>query len=134
MQRLIHIRLRHRDIIFKPARHRHIKLMHHTQNGIALVYRIYNYAHGEQIVYFVYGFILSIHFSEYAVNALCPARNLKFYVHFAKFFGNCFDYIRNVLLAFRFFLLYAFRNFIIRNAVKVAERQIFKFAFNCRNT
>ncbi len=61
MKGLVHIRLRHRDIIFKPSRDRLIHLMDNAERRIAVHHRIHDDAHRKQVIDLINGLILVFH-------------------------------------------------------------------------
>ena len=61
MQRLVHIRLRHSNIILETSRNRRIHLMDHTQRRITVFYRFYYDTHSKQIIDLVNRLILIHH-------------------------------------------------------------------------
>ena len=77
-KRLIHIRLWHRNIIFKSARHRLPTCMNDSKNCIAIFNTIHNDPYRKQIINFTKLFILQRHFSINAINMFWSARNLSF--------------------------------------------------------
>ena len=62
MKRLIHIRLRHGNIVLETTRYRLIHLMYNTECRIAVLNRIHHNAYGKQIIDLVYGLVLVNHF------------------------------------------------------------------------
>ena len=58
MQRLVHIRLRHRDIIFKTAGDRFVHLVDHTQSRVTVFYGVHDDADREDIVDLVQRLVL----------------------------------------------------------------------------
>ena len=67
---LVHICLWHGDIVLKPARHRFIHLMDHTERCIAVLDRINDDAHREQVVDLVDRLSLILHLFIYAKEML----------------------------------------------------------------
>ena len=61
MQRLVHIRFRHGDIVFESPRNRCVHLMDHTQRRITVFDRIYDNAYGKQIIHLIQRLILIDH-------------------------------------------------------------------------
>ena len=76
VQRLIHIRLWHSNIILKPSGHGGIRRMHNPQNGIAILHAVHQRTDSEQIINLVKGFILVHHLLINAEKVLCSAVNL----------------------------------------------------------
>ena len=58
VQGLIHIRLRHRDIIFKTAGDRFVHLVDHTQSCVTVFYGVHDDADREDIVDLVQRLVL----------------------------------------------------------------------------
>ncbi|MPM56589.1 hypothetical protein SDC9_103398 [bioreactor metagenome] len=73
MQRLIHIRLRHGDIVFEPTRHRFPFCMNSTQNGITVFDGMDDDADSQKIIDFRELFLLVLHFPINGVDMLRPA-------------------------------------------------------------
>ena len=76
MKRLVHVRLRHRDIILKTARDRLVHLVNHTKRRIAVLDGIHDDADGEQIIDLVERFILIHHLLINAEKMLRASLNL----------------------------------------------------------
>ena len=78
MKRLVHIRLRHCDVILESSRDRLIHLMDHTQRRIAVLYCVHQDADGKKIIDLVDGLVLVHHFFVNAEEVLDPSGNLGF--------------------------------------------------------
>ena len=76
VQRLIHIRLRHSNVVLETSRDRFIHLMYDPQGRITVFHCIYNDPHREQIIDLVQGLILIYHFFVNAEEVLDPAVDL----------------------------------------------------------
>ena len=126
MQGLIHIWLRHRDIILEPHRHGGVHLVHHSEHRIAVLYRIDYDAHRKQVIKFVNGLALRVHLSEYTVEMLCPAHYGALYMHLVKLFAEYIHYIRYILVTRALFLIYALAYLLIRHRVEIFQRKILK--------
>ena len=61
VERLVHILLRHRNIVFEPTRNRFVHLMDDTQRRIAVLDRIHNNADCKQIIDLIDGLALVDH-------------------------------------------------------------------------
>ena len=61
MQRLVHVRLRHRDVVLEAARNRGIHLMNHAERRIAVPHRFHDDTDRKQIIDLVDGLILVHH-------------------------------------------------------------------------
>ncbi|MNI27725.1 hypothetical protein D3C73_814740 [compost metagenome] len=73
MQRLIHVGLRHSNIILESARHRFPQCMDDAQGCIAVFNIIYNNTNRKQIVNLVKLLVLRCHLLIHAVNMLWPS-------------------------------------------------------------
>ena len=73
MERLVHIWLRHGDIVFKTTRYRLIHLVDDAKSRIAVLHRFYHDAHGKKIVNLIQGLVLLDHLFIYAEEMLHPA-------------------------------------------------------------
>ena len=76
VQRLVHIRLRHGNIVLEPARDRLVQLMDNTQGSVTVLYRIYNDAHCKQIINLIQRLVLVDHLSVDAEEMLHASVNL----------------------------------------------------------
>ena len=70
MQRLVHIRLRHGNVIFKPSRDGGIHLVDHAKRSITVFHRINNDAHCKQIVHLIQCLVLVNHLFIYTEEML----------------------------------------------------------------
>ena len=70
MQGLVHIRLRHCNIVFKPSRNRCPFGVNQSQHGIAIFYCIYDDTNGNQVKNFIQLFMLKCHLLIDAVQML----------------------------------------------------------------
>ncbi|MNZ90934.1 hypothetical protein D3C78_1099050 [compost metagenome] len=87
MQRLVHIRLRHRNIVLEPARHRLPQRMNNTQRRIAILNVINNDPDSKQIVNLTELLIPLRHFFVNAVQMLRPSGYISLNAHFFKLLG-----------------------------------------------
>ena len=78
MQGLVHIRLRHGDIILEPSGDGLIQLMDHAQSRVAVLHRVHDDPHREQIVDLIQGLILVHHLLIDAEEMLHPPVYLGF--------------------------------------------------------
>ena len=61
MQRLVHVRLRHRDVILEAARNRSVHLMNYTERRITVPHRLHDDTDRKQIIDLIDGLILVHH-------------------------------------------------------------------------
>ena len=94
MQRLVHIRLWHSDIILKSARNRCIHLVDHTQCRITVLDGIYYNTYSKQVINLVNCFILIHHFLIDTEEMLYPSVNIRINIRIL----NMIRYFLNNLL------------------------------------
>ena len=73
MQRLVEIRPRHGDEVLDAARHRTPQIMNDAENGVAILHRVGDHAHGVEVVHLVNADLLALQFFVDAVQALDAA-------------------------------------------------------------
>ena len=78
MKRLIHIGLRHGDIILEPARDGLVHLVDNAQGAVAVFHRIHKDTHGKKVVDLIDGLVLIDHLFVYAEKMLDPSVHLGF--------------------------------------------------------
>ena len=76
MQRLVHVRLRHGNVIFKPSRNRGIHLVDHAERSIAVLHRVHDDAHRKQVIHLVQRLVLVHHLLVDTEEMLHPSVNL----------------------------------------------------------
>ena len=134
MERLVHIGLRHGDVVLEPAWDRLIKLVDHAQGRVAVLDGIHDDPHREQVVDLIQSLVLVHHLFINTEEMLRPAFYLGFnpcffhvglyFVHdlFYKSFPRVFaqgDLFRQVVIGFRF---------------QIFQRKIVQFHFDLGNT
>ena len=77
MKGLVHIWLRHGDVILEPAGDRFIHFMNDTQRRIAVLDRVHDNPHCKQIVYLIQGLILVHHFLINAEEMFDPPGHIR---------------------------------------------------------
>ena len=133
MQRLVPIRLRHSDIIFKTAGNRLIHFMDNAQCPITVLHRIHYNTYGKQIINLVNGFILVLHFLIDTEKMLHPAVNLGLY---ACIFNMLAHFVYNILdVSFPFALTDSnfIHQIVIHFRLQIFQRQIIQFHFYLGN-
>ena len=76
MQRLVHVRLRHRDIILEPSRNRFILFMHDSKCRITILDGVHNNPDSEQIIDLIDRLVLILHLLINREEMFCTSRNL----------------------------------------------------------
>ena len=107
MYRLIHIRLRHRDIVFEAPRYRHPPVMDEPQRRITVFDAAYEYSYGKDIEYLIDLFVLHLHFAVDAVEMLSPALYFVLYAGFIKLGRDLSCKGLEVFIVFDLFLGYS---------------------------
>ena len=91
MQGLIHIGLRHGDIILETSRNRLVHFMNDTECRITVLHGIYNNTHGKNVVNLVECLILVDHLSVNGEEVLDTSVNLCFNARIADVHADFFD-------------------------------------------
>ena len=73
VKRLVHVLLRHGNIVLETARYRLILLMYDTKHCVAVRYGIHQNSDGKEVIYLVYSLVLIDHLLIYTEEMLCPA-------------------------------------------------------------
>ena len=73
VKRLVHVLLRHGNIVLESARYRLILLMYDTKHCVAVRYGIHQNPDGKEVIYLVYRLVLIDHLLIYTEEMLCPA-------------------------------------------------------------
>ena len=108
VQGLIHICLRHGDIILKTPRDRLIHLVDHAKCRIAILYAVHNNTNRKQIVNLIYGLILVLHLFINTEEMLYTTVNLRLN---PCIFDMIADLVHDILNVF-FTDTFAYRNLI----------------------
>ena len=126
MQRLIHVRLRHGDIILEAVGHLLPERVHHAQHGIAVLHRIHQHANGDQIKNLLKRLVLEHHLAVYAVKMLRPAVNFVVNVHLLELVAQGVDHRADVFLALGALHADLDNQVLISLRVEIAQAQILK--------
>ena len=126
MQRLIHVRLRHGDIILEAVGHLLPECVHHAQYGIAVLHRIHQHTNGDQIKNLLKRLVLEHHLAVYAVKMLRPTVNFIVNVHLLELVAQSVDHRSDVFLAFGALHADLDNQVLISFRIKVAQAQIFE--------
>ena len=84
MERLIHVRLRHSDIIFETSRHRLVLGVDDSEHGITITNRIDDNADRHQIVNFIELFFMLHHLVIDRIDVLRSTVHVGIDMHFLK--------------------------------------------------
>ena len=77
MQRTVHVRFRHGDVVLEAAGNRLPDGMDDAEGGIAVVDRIHDHAHSDQVINVLHDAVLPLYFFEDAVQMLRPPVDLR---------------------------------------------------------
>ena len=91
VQRLIHVWLRHGDVVLEPAGNRLPHGVDDAQNGVAVLDSVDDDPDRYQVKDLIYLLILELHLPVYTVKMLCSAVNIVMKVHIVKRFLYLFD-------------------------------------------
>ena len=103
MQGLVHIGLRHSDIVLKSSRYRFIQLMNHTESRITVYQGVHYNPYSKKIVYLLKVFILINHLLIYGKKVFYSSADLCLYTGFFKVLLYMHDYVTHKLLSLLFF-------------------------------
>ena len=134
MQRLVHIRLRHGNVIFEPARDGGIHLMDHAERGITVFHRINDDAYREQIVHLIQRLVLVHHFLIYTEEMLHTSVNFCLDVGILHMLRHFRDDLLDELFPLRLTLVQVFHELIVNIRLPVFQRQIVEFCLDLGNT
>src|SRR5271163_421184 len=128
VQRLVEVRARHCDIVLEASGDRPPDLVDDAERGVAILHRVGDHAHGQQIVNLVEIALLLLHFLMHRVEALDARLNFSGNATFDHFFANGFldfgeEFVEGVLLIGDFFL-----QLKKRVGLEIAEGEVFEFA------
>ena len=73
VKRLVHVLLRHGDIVLEAPRYRLVLLMYDTKHCVAVRYGIHQNPDGKKVIYLVNRLVLIDHLLIYTKEMLCPA-------------------------------------------------------------
>ena len=126
VQRLIHVRLRHGDIILEAVGHLLPERVHHAQHGIAVLHRIHQHANGDQIKNLLKRLVLEHHLAVYAVKMLRPAVDFIVNVHLLELVAQGVDHRADVFLALGALHADLDNQVLISLRVEIAQAQVLK--------
>ena len=134
MQRLVHIRLWHGDIILKSARDRFVHFVDHTKCRITVLDRIHDNTDSKKIVDLIERFALIFHL---LIDGIKVFRSAEYFPFYTVFFHKRFDLLHDVrheLTAFGKFFVDMNEQIMIRFGIDIFQAKIFEFALHVRNT
>ena len=134
MQRLIHVRLRHRNIIFKTSRNRFVHLMYHTECRITVFDRIYDDTHCKKIIDLIERFVLVYHLFVNAEEMFDTAVDLCFDTRFFDMGTHFCDNTVHKFLAFCFTQSDLFYQVIINFRLQIFQRKVIQLYLDLGNT
>ena len=130
MQRLIHVDLRHCDIILEPAGHGLKNGVNYTQNPVAVLYGIHNHPQCGKIINLIDAHIMRLHFFVDAVKVLGTAVYICVDSRLDQLRTDDINNLCDILFPFCAFLIYAVMNCIIGIGIKITQRSILQLPFD----
>ena len=127
MQRLVHIGLRHRDIILKPPRNGTVHLMNNTKRGITVFDGIDNDPNGKQIKDLIQRLILADHLLIDAEKVLRPAFDLRLDLRLFDLLPHFFYQLTDIFIPDIFPKGNLSHKIIIRFRFQIFQRKIVQF-------
>ena len=134
MQGLIHVRLRHGDIVLKPSGNGLIHLMDYAQSRITISYRIHNDPNGKQVIDLIQRLSLIYHLLIDTEKMLCPPVNAGFNSCIINMLAHFLHQLLNILLPYTLTNRHLFHQIIVGFRMKIFQRQVIQFNFNLGNT
>ena len=134
VERLVHVRLRHGDVILKTSRDRGVHLMDHTQRRVAVLYRVHDDPHGEQVVHLVQRLVLVHHLLIYTEEMLHPAVDLRLDVCILHMLCNFRHDLLDELLALGLPLVQVLHQLIVDIRLPVFKREVIELRLDLRYT
>ncbi|MNC30052.1 hypothetical protein D3C75_783240 [compost metagenome] len=133
VQRLVHVRFGHGNIILETARHRLPKSMNNPECGITILNIVDDNADGKQIINFIELLVLGVHLVIDTVNMLRTPGQIPFDPHFVQFGTDAADHAVDELFPFRPLLVDQVGNAVILLRVQITEGNILHLPFNRGN-
>ena len=134
MQRLVHICLRHCDIIFKTSRYRCIHLMDNSKRRITVFYRIYDNTDCKQIIDLIHRLILIHHLLINAEEMLHTSVHFCINVRILHMRGNLIHDLLDKFFPFRFSCIDLLYQIVKNLRLGIFERQVIKLCLDLGNT
>ena len=134
MQRLIHIWLRHGNVILESSRDRFIHLMDHTECRITVFDCIYKNANCKQIVNLIDRLVLVDHFFIYTKEMFDTSINLSFDCSFIHMLLDLFDNVIYKFLPLALTQGYFIDKIIVYIWLQIFQGEIIQFDFDLGNT
>ena len=134
MQRLVHVRLRHRDVVLEAARNRSVHLMDYAERRIAVPHRFHDDTDRKQIIDLVDGLILVHHLTVDGEEVLHTAADLGIDARLLDMLRDLRDNVSDP--GFSGFLLQVDlrREIIVDIRLEVLQRQIIHLDFDLTDT
>ena len=133
MQRLIHVRLGHGDVILEAVGNLLPEGMHDTQHGIAVLHAVHKHAQRDQIVDLLKGLMLQNHLAIDAVKMLRTAVNLKFNAHLGNLVAQRLHEDLDIFLALRALHADLGDQVLIALRIQIAQAQVFQLLLDLVN-
>ena len=134
MQRLVHIWLRHGNVIFKSAWDWLIHLVDDTKSCITVLDCIYQNTDSEQIINLIDCLVLINHLLINTEKVLDSSVNLRLDGRFIHMLFDLLDNIIDKFLSFTLTKCYFINQIIIYIRLEIFKRKVIQFYFNFGNT
>ena len=134
VQRLVHVLLRHRDIVLEASRNRLVGLMHDSEGRVAVAHRIDDDADRKEIIDLIEGLVLVHHLFVDREIVLDPSVDLSLNPCFLDLLSDDVDEPRDKLLALRLPLVDLLHEVRVDIRLPIAERQIIELDLDLTDT
>ena len=134
MKGLVHIGLRHSDIILKAPGNRGIELVNKAQHRITVLYRIHDNADGKQIIDLVYGLVLVYHLLVNGEEVLDSSFNVGSDAGLFDMLPHLLHNLVDSLFPNLSFKMYLLRQIVIHLRLQVFQGQVVHLNLNLADT
>ena len=134
VKRLIHICLRHSNIILESSRNRCVHLVNDSQRSVTVFHRIYNDPDCEQIIDLIHGFILVDHLFIYTEEMFHSTVDFRLNVRIFHMSGDLIHDLLNELLSLCLSRIDLFHQIIEYFRLRVFQCQVIQLCLYFRNT
>ena len=124
VQALVHVELRHGDVIFETAGHRMPQRVHRAQSRVAVLHRLHDNAHGDEVVYLRKALALLRHLLVDGVEVLRAAHDLRLDVHLFHLVVQDGDDLVEIALALRAAFSHHAADLLELVRFQIVERQV----------
>ena len=131
---LVHVALRHGDIILETPRNRGVHLMNYAKRRVAVLHSIHNYADSKEVVYLIECLVLIHHFLVNGKIVLYTPADSGVNARFLYVLTDLFLYIFNEILSFLSLQGNLLIEHLVHIRLKILKGEIVKLDLNLADT